>query len=398
MKSFDDRLHTLVRRTAGALAVEVKALIAAQVRAAADTIAPPPERQGDDALKVTLPNGITVQTESQGDVEALIGWLGMAPAVVLEPLPATSQNAEPLPILPPPPAVEEREVLPRPLGSTTRDHTGARIGSYACVEQLESDGRGARWRFRCDGCGGEKVWRSNLVARHLRVKASPHCGGCRVPKSLGRLLLVGPTEERYYGQVVYLWRCPDCSVEERLPSSSARDRKSPTRCRCTQASGANPAPITGDSRTARANVEPSNEEPKSEPRAHIPHDDDDALNSQASDPPPAATAPPPHAPAPKPPGPPPRATHGLLDASTRAMVRTMAVRIAAQKAASVDLLVEIGNAALEHAERTFNPTHGRAFLVWASLKVREAMLDSVRPAPVLEEDDEEQDEDEEAAE
>lgn len=162
MKSLDDRLHALVRRTAGALAVEVKALIAAQVRAAADTIAPPPERQGDDALKVTLPNGITVQTESQGDVEALIGWLGMAPAVVLE--------QPSLPVSPPSSAVAKDEVVtddevflapPSPVP--------VQLGFYTLGKRISA----RRWLYTCSRCGSSVVMTEREARAHARGNTMP---------------------------------------------------------------------------------------------------------------------------------------------------------------------------------------------------------------------------------
>lgn len=235
LKPLDDQIRALARRAAGPLTLAVKALIAEQVRAAADQISPPPK--GDDALKVTLPNGITVQTESQGDVDALMGWLGQAPKSVLggsEVLRRAldDESGEP-PAAPsvrvpaPQPAVEKGEALPpaRALRINDAESWPAELEAEMASVRLEVTKQTSDFETE----SGKR--------NKPRVAPAPN-----VPATLGRLALVGPTAERYHGQVVYLWRCPDCGVEARLCGQAARRRKGPTECRCAEAAVPKAAP------------------------------------------------------------------------------------------------------------------------------------------------------------
>jgi hypothetical protein len=99
-------------------------------------------------------------------------------------------------------------------GRKARDFTGVKLGTFVGVERVGSDRNGSPlWFFRCEGCNETKTWSAARIAQALHGNKPP----------------------------------PGKSHE------------------CKQASDANPAPITGDSQTARADLEPSNEDEKSEP-------------------------------------------------------------------------------------------------------------------------------------
>jgi hypothetical protein len=99
-------------------------------------------------------------------------------------------------------------------GRKARDFTGVKLGTFVGVERVGSDRNGSPlWFFRCEGCNETKTWSAARIAQALHGHKSPPGKGHE----------------------------------------------------CPQASDANPAPITGDSQTARADLEPSNEDEKSEP-------------------------------------------------------------------------------------------------------------------------------------
>jgi len=92
-----------------------------------------------------------------------------------------------------------------------KDYTGQRFGKLVVVEPIE--GKGARWKCKCD-CGGEKIMQSS----HLNAGVGLHCG-CSNPKindlcgrRFGRLAVISRHSSSRNGHVKWLCHC-ECGAQ-----------------------------------------------------------------------------------------------------------------------------------------------------------------------------------------